>query len=543
MPRMPLLLYRYIIGDLIRVVLLTTAVLVSVIAFGAAIRPLAADQILGPLQVAKYIVLAIVPMLQFALPFAAGFAATMSFHRMTGDNEIMAFAVGGISYLRTLQPVVVLGVVLLSIMVGLTQWVIPSFWVLMEQTITRDVTDIFQSRIKSGHPFTVGNTQIHADEIIPQANPPDTGAESRLILLGVAAAELDDDGRVVTDITASRAAIDIYRRHGQTYLKLILTDTVVFKSMTGELIHMPRVEPKAVMIPSGLRSEARAMTRGQLLALRSDPEGYGTIHNFKLELANALYDYEIWEDLSDQLRRTGSLTLDNVSLTFRSYHILADRIENGVFLRDSSEAVVITENENDRPVRRFIGSKVELVRTLSDSISQAIFEVRLTDVQVVDLENEQAVNYRQGFSLNMGSPGKLQTEDLSDRPVAEVLEKSRPYVHEDPAIGRIVRKLDRRLEQLQWEVTSRLLNRYALSVTALLLPVLGSILAIWLKQNQPLTIYMLAFMPAILDLILISGGGQMMSDGRLIAGGLVMWSGNSVLLLIALVAFLRLRRN
>ena len=66
---MPFMLFRYILRDLIRVVTLTTVVLVSVIAFGAAIRPLAEDQILGPGQIAVYIMLAIVPMLQFALPF------------------------------------------------------------------------------------------------------------------------------------------------------------------------------------------------------------------------------------------------------------------------------------------------------------------------------------------------------------------------------------------------------------------------------------------------------------------------------------------
>ena len=58
---MPLMLYRYILKDLMRVILLTTVVLVTVIAFGAAIRPLADDQFLGPLQIIKYIMLAIVP--------------------------------------------------------------------------------------------------------------------------------------------------------------------------------------------------------------------------------------------------------------------------------------------------------------------------------------------------------------------------------------------------------------------------------------------------------------------------------------------------
>ncbi len=92
---MPRLLFRYFLRELLRVFGISAAVLVLVIAFGAAIKPLAADDLFGPLQTAKFILLAIVPMLQFALPFAAGFAATLVLHRMTGDNEILAAAVGG----------------------------------------------------------------------------------------------------------------------------------------------------------------------------------------------------------------------------------------------------------------------------------------------------------------------------------------------------------------------------------------------------------------------------------------------------------------
>ena len=380
---MPLTLYKYILRDLLRVVLLTTTVLVSVIAFGAAVRPLAEDQILGPLQIAKYIALALVPMLQFALPFAAGFAATMSFHRMASDNEILAASVGGISYPRLFMPVIVLGVLLVGIMVGLTQWVIPTFWGMMEQTIARDVTDIFQSRIRNGQPFTIGNTQIYADEIIPQADPPDTEAQSRLILLGVAAAELGDTGRIITDITAREAVIDIYRQHDQTYLKLILTDTVVFKYETGELIRVPRVEPQAVVIPSVLRSEGRAMTRGQLLDLRTEPEGYATISNYKVELTDSLYDYEIWEGLSAQLRDDGFIVMTD-DTPDRSYLIEADGIKSGVFYRDLDGAVRITERADGRPIRQFTSSHVEMLRTLLTASDEASFEVRMTDVQPID---------------------------------------------------------------------------------------------------------------------------------------------------------------
>src|SRR5436189_6437075 len=125
---MPWLLYRYILRDLLRVVGLTASVLVTVIAFGATIKPLANDTLLDAAQTAKYLGLAIVPMLQFALPFAAGFGATLSLHRMTIDNEIQAMSASGISYRRILLPSAALGLTLTLVMVVLTQWVLPQFW-------------------------------------------------------------------------------------------------------------------------------------------------------------------------------------------------------------------------------------------------------------------------------------------------------------------------------------------------------------------------------------------------------------------------------
>ena len=58
---MPWLLYRYILRELLKVFALTASVLVLIIAFGAAIKPLAGDDLIGPAQTAKYILLAIDP--------------------------------------------------------------------------------------------------------------------------------------------------------------------------------------------------------------------------------------------------------------------------------------------------------------------------------------------------------------------------------------------------------------------------------------------------------------------------------------------------
>ena len=213
---MPWMLYRYFMGELLRVFLLTATVLVVVVAFGAAIKPLAADDLGGPLQIAKYITLAIVPMLQFAIPFAAGFAAKLVMHRYTADNEILAASVSGLSYSRILLPIFGFGCVLLVVMVLLTQTIIPRFWQSLQQMIARDVTRLIQSSIKKGVPVRFGNVQIHADDLVVLEEPPDTGAQTRLVLDRVVAAKMDTDGRIVWDIAARQAVVDVHAVDGQT---------------------------------------------------------------------------------------------------------------------------------------------------------------------------------------------------------------------------------------------------------------------------------------------------------------------------------------
>ena len=543
---MPLLLFRYILLDLLRVVTLTTVVLVSVIAFGAAIRPLAEDQIFGPGQIAVYIMLAIVPMLQFAIPFSAGFASTITFHRMTVDNEFVAMATSGINYLKILIPIVVLGLLLTGVMVFLTQSMIPKFWGHMEAAITRDVTEIFQRKIDSGQPVVIGRMLIYADRIISQENPQDTGAQSRLILLRVAAAELDDEGRMVTDITAPQAAIDIYRHQNTTYIKLVMTDTVVYKSETGELLRMKIVEPDAVAIPSVMISRARAMTRRQLLALRTSPEGYADIHSTKIELVDALFDQEIWSEINRRLRDSGRIVFQDTVMPERHYAITADGIENGGFYFSDGRSVELTQVDGDVTRRRYLGNHVELRRKPELVANTPRFELILLDVEVSDYSpsgSEPSVNFRKRITLNSISIDILPSEQLVDMPVDAVIERARSRQPQNAGIDNIVHKLDINLERLQWEISARLLKRYALSATAVLLLVLGAILAMWLRQSQPLIIYLLAFMPSVLDLILISGGEQMMRDGNIATGQIVMWTGNSILLGIILISFQRLARH
>ena len=208
--RMPGILTRAMAGELLKTILLTTCVLVSVIAFGAAIKPLARN-LLGGADILRYIALASVPMLQYALPFSAGFGATLVMHRMASDNEIIAMSAAGLSHGRILRPVMLLGAALLVVMLVLVNLVVPVFWTRMETMLARDVTRLLASSVERGEAFDLGDTRIYADDVQIFDDPEGTTAEMRLVLVGVAAIQTAGEDLVarVGDLIAEATDEDV----------------------------------------------------------------------------------------------------------------------------------------------------------------------------------------------------------------------------------------------------------------------------------------------------------------------------------------------
>ncbi|MCA9297957.1 MAG: LptF/LptG family permease, partial [Phycisphaerales bacterium] len=136
-----MILWRHTLGELLKLILVTTLVLVTVIAFAAAIKPLAEGK-LGPVDTLRFMALAVPPMLQYALPFAAGFGATLAFHRIAQENEVIARYAGGISHGSVLAPALACGVLLAGTLALLNEQIIPRFLRQMEVLITEDLTKI-----------------------------------------------------------------------------------------------------------------------------------------------------------------------------------------------------------------------------------------------------------------------------------------------------------------------------------------------------------------------------------------------------------------
>jgi lipopolysaccharide export LptBFGC system permease protein LptF len=151
---------------------------------------------------------------------------------------------------------------------------------------------------------------------------------------------------------------------------------------------------------------------------------------------------------------------------------------------------------------------------------------------------------RQFSEMNIDSP--IVSELLQKTPRELVLHAS--TYGEDAVLNKLKQGISTETVRLKRNIIARIHERTAMSVSCMVMMLLGSVLAIYMRSTLPLTVYLWSFVPAILGLVLISSGADVVKDvgtpgqGDLI-GLIVMWSGNGIMFVISLIIFLRVRRN
>ncbi|MEC9232714.1 MAG: LptF/LptG family permease [Planctomycetota bacterium] len=545
---MPRLLWRYTCAELLKVMSLTTHVLVVVIAFGATIKPLVQNQI-DPLDVGKYAFFASVPMLQFAIPFAAGFAATVVMHRMTIENEVLVMSVSGVPYRRVFAPPIVLGLLLTVLMLVLVNFVIPRFWGLLQEMVTRDVTRIFTSSIERGEAISIEGTQLYADEVLVSDEPPETGADQRLVLLGVAAVEEEKSGAPRSEFTARYATVDVYHTQEDALLKLALVDATIYRPDDGSLIFVPRAGPQAVRLRKDMASGPKTKNLLELLRLRHDNDDFRYIAKEREALQRQLAITDLWNCLSRQLESSGRLEFDSTTGIDRV--TVSDLSFEGARMT-GTPALKLTQFEDGEPIRRATAPEAEVSIRYRSTQDQPTFLLTVPESEAFDLRGPVELRARWPERIRALEVPDCRPVDRSGFSSAQLVTAAveplpggiaGPTQSIQGELQRLAKRLANEMSVLDLEITARILHRIGQSITAFLLLMLGAVLAVLLRRALPLTIYALAFIPAVLDILLLSGGEQMVKYGSVYSGTVLMFSGNLLMVLIIAVAWYRVSRN
>ncbi len=531
------ILIRHVAMEIAKVLLLTTAVMVIVVAFGAVIRPLA-QNLLGPIGVVKYVALATVPMLQFALPFAGGFAATIVTHRMVGDNEFLAMSVSGMSYRAIFRPHLVLGVVLGLVMLVLVNAIIPPFWTMMKSVITQDAAAVFVATIRDGKAFNAGRMMIYADQAQLMEAP--EGVADRVGMRGVVAVEFGAGGQPDTEFVAESAVIDLYRvndRAGQSRLlmKAAMQNVSVVRLQDGTVAFVPEANPDAVEVDSASERSPNMATLFELIDMMRDPDVAVDARQWRDDLTRQLRSARALAAIDKQLRRGMAIPFDD-DRTGRRYDLRAAGIQAGNAVGAPGGSVTIDEVQDGRLVRRGRGTRASIalapLERTDDPGNAVRFTIRLEGASVEGVSGswpEMLDGVRPGLTL-AAPPATAE----SIRRDAELAEQSVATLGPlATSIGTSLNAWTKERQTVGWEAAGHAWMRVAQAACAPLLLVMGALLAMHLRSGTPLATYAVAFVPAIIDILLINTGQHSMRDGAIFSGWVVMWSGNAVLVAIS----------
>lgn len=576
----PKTLWRATFADLAKLVLLSSSVLVVIVSVALAVKPLS-DGYLSAWDAVRFIAFLIPPGLAYALPFGAGFAATLVYHRIAADREAIAAYAGGISHRALLAPAMVVGLLLLGVMVLLTQEVIPRFLQSAQRIVAFNAARYIKAEIDKGQSVGFDQIQIFADACLPMKPPPGSGATDVLRLDRFAAVELGRDNSPVTEITAARAFLWLFPPvevegggPSQTSSRIVMRlENVVAVQQGQGLVGFRDKVDLSWTVPNTFRDSPKYLPGSELARLRENPTRMNWMEQRRRGLALAIAQVQVLETAAYTLNTGGSVTLADASgepvllsgaRARREGTVLrlSPSPESPITLRlnreagDASDpsrrvALLITAPSGDLEVA---ANQDPRSPKLATRVTLANVTARRGDGAAVDLPSAQLSAF--------DAPDLTFRDDPSARFLAasidELLEETKVQAipvdtrggeadraigaKPEPLVARARHEVARKLDDLEKDILSKTHERWSMSASAFVMVITGAIAALRFLHRRILGVYLWTFVPALATLTTIGGGSPMV--GTFGAPGLIlMWSGVVALILYTFVMYRGLAKH
>lgn len=557
----PSTLWRFLSGELWKLLIVTSLVMVVVFSFALAIKPLA-DGRISSLDALWLMALAAVPMLQYALPFAAGFAATLSYHRMAQDNELTAVYAGGMSHRAVLVPAMISGAVLSVALLLMADQAMPRFWRKIQEIVTNDFTRLISSSIARGQSLVApdGRRVLYADKLIEREVDPvaaSAGAVKHFTLLGVVVIERKIGTGLAWQASAARASVTVYRggddqeseeRGRSLTVVMRLADSVGGKK--GGTTGQAGESTLSFVVPSEWREDPKFFSFAEMTRALNDPRRLSDAAALHRGVASMLAERSAADRLRATLERDGRATMSDLS--GRTVMIRAAGLARvpGIASGTLSEGVTsATPTAKDGFALIAKNGWIEARTTLEDgrvrvqrgrrawaSVPPALegeaslLSIRMQEVTTFgggSTDGEPEAGRETGGAEDGAVAGVIKEYEipnlrLSDDPLPglvamtseELRAKARQRLSGEPqdkSLASALSRYDASVISGEREVLSKLHERIAAAMVSGLMVVLGAVMGMRLGSSYPLAVYLWSFLPALGAVLLISGGQRAMA--------------------------------
>lgn len=559
MSRPPKTLLLHTLGDLAKLLGLSATVLVLVIAMGASIKPLS-DGVLDAADAAIFISLALIPMLAYVLPFAAGFASTLVYHRLGTSNEALAQYAGGISHRKVLLPAVVIGLGLMLGLGTLNEFIIPRFLREMRHMITIDFARLLSQEVSRGKALKLDDWLIFADRAERIEPSPGSGVREQVVFSRFAAIKVGANDVPEQEIAATSATMWLYPPGafpGEAPGAADKDASVVVLEMRGVSASDAtgvggfRDSSTAVFtIPNVFRDNPKFLTYSELRDLRNNPDRMNNIDSRRRDLALSMQVEATREAVREQLARGQLKLVDERGRPVVLYAIpkvweaSTGRLEvSPPEGKQNIELFHARDGDKGSVDLHSIASEGEVRIQLSQDLTHrhVTISIDLRSLRTREVHSQSSFAGVPERSQLHAGPLRLVDENIdafAAMPSARLLsEADKSPVFRDRASG-----LRGHIDELLKEALSKQHERWAMAVSCFVVTITGAITALLLSQRMPLTTYLWTFIPGLVSWVTIAGGQQMTEQvGE--RGLILMWSGVVALGVYAIAMYWKLSKH
>lgn len=576
--RLPGTLYLYILRELMRILLLATVVLVTVIGFAVAIKPLS-EGLLDWMRLLLYVLMFAPTLLVFIIPFCGAFAGTLVFHRMSAENEITACSASGLSYRAILAPAACLGLGLTLGLFFMSNSVLPHFHRFSANIVQGDIISALVEKLQQGQAVSLDDrVVIYADaaadpfeptkEMLDDPMPPDMLLVLEGVVIGSRTGEL---GRLRADGSAERAEFQIGRHQGDTWIRGHLENVTYIDPVRNLMVRQMKTRTNRILVPNTLRDDPRFLSWRELDDWRRNPHRYDRVRQVKSKLAQAMASTILLDRIQsalspDQPSRV-QIQGDLGGEWYQLSAALVSRDNGKLILREAAGQPVLVQQFNRADVHtRDLKAPLAVLTIESadseyasaiqdnpDTQHEPVVKITLDKPFLDDRPENQQTNRTRHEVI-----GRLRADPIY-QPLAQISPASlmqsaqqqslnlneRSLVQESLGMQKLTGRLRTHIEKLQRKIDSQLHQRAALATCGLLTLLIAATLSIKLKDRMPLTVYFWAFLMTIASLLITYNGENFATDlGYRASIGLgIIWMGVVSLAAVLAGVYLRLSRN
>ncbi len=522
----------YIFREMGKTFVLTAIGLTAVLGLGGGVMNLVEHDRVTPSHLIR-LMLIVLPMAgSLTLPIAALFSATVTYGRLSADNELVACRSSGINVHRLFLPTLTLSLLVAACTFYFTSFLVPGLFRELQNLSQVDMRQLVVQQLDSPKRLQLSDVPVkfYADHAVALKD------SEAIALGGVVFLKVDKERSAYTQYGTAESIVIRFSRteDGRIAVDGEGLNATVFDEQGVADARVQRFGPE--VIAREVRTKVKLLDLAELIHYRRCPEEWPKIAADLDKVRSAIACGAWYARLRDRLAAESEFTLsdDRTETMLRAELQPVDTGRDKLLLR--SVSVVETR---DGQTRRIVGDRAEV--TVSKPADGESYSV------VIRIEGNVATTTADGLVERKGEE-RLAGIALAG-PAAEGDGALPDATLLDPSKGRLLAadatemhaELLRDAAKFTRRVTSELHSRLAFSTSVFVLVILGAALGVVFRGSHVLVAFGISFVPAIFVIVMNIMGRQLAEkDGTVLMGLCTIWGS---ILIVAAVDFWTLARG